>query len=163
MRNHAARLLPLLLLVAALGGCSAFELEVPANFVELEEPDGSDYALRATNADGVVLAVRQVYNERGGSLEFWRQAIENRVRAVNGYALLEQKAVTAASGEHGFRMNFGRDEGAQTFAYDLAVFLTDDHWYRDACLVIVETGGKKADFDKVATEVERAIAELQLR
>jgi hypothetical protein len=152
----------LLALAATLAGCHTFTLEVPEDFVALDEPSSSDYAVRTTNADGVVLAVREVDNDRHGTLAFWRKAIDNRVRAVNGYALISDEEVHAATGEPGRRLCFGRDESNQTFAYELTVFVTKPDATSGGHVLVVEAGGKKADFDLAAGKVHEAIAKLEL-
>src|SRR5687767_7876587 len=91
----------LLLAALTLGGCSSYDLTPPAHFVELHDQESSSYDLRTVNADGVVLAVREVDNDASGTLSFWTDAIKNRLRTVRGYALVEEKPVQAASGEPG--------------------------------------------------------------
>lgn len=141
-----------LALVPAVSGCRGFDLEPPADFVELEEPEYSGYALRATNARGVVVAVRALDNERGGSLAFWAEAIRGRLRDARGYALLEEKDVTCASGETGRRMRFGRDEGTRPYVYELTLFVCESE------LFVVEAGGQREDYEDVRAEVDRAVA-----
>ncbi|MBK8695820.1 MAG: hypothetical protein IPN17_27040 [Deltaproteobacteria bacterium] len=64
------RRLPLLLALSLLApACASFHVNTPNGFAELE--DDSRYDYRATNADGVVIAVRVMRNEPEASLEFW--------------------------------------------------------------------------------------------
>lgn len=150
-----------LMLSASLAGCAGrhFDLDTPDDFVELEEgaQQRRGYALRATSADGVVLAVREIDDDREGSREFWVQAIRNRLRRAGGYALLEEEDVRAASGDTGHQMRFGRDESARPYAYWVTVFV------RDHRITIVEAGGRRETFDAQAEEIRRTITGIRLR
>lgn len=148
-----------LLLTAAVtqAGCSGFALRPPEHFVELEEPEWSGFALRAVNADGVVLGVREVDNDPRGTLTFWTDAIRNRLRTVRGYALLDERQVKAASGHTGYQMLLGRDEGSQTYDYWVTVFVTDDQ------VLVVEAGGRREEFARVQSAVRRAIDGFEIR
>ena len=65
-----------LALVASLAGCGpSFQASTPPGFVELEDQTQYDY--RATNADGLVIAVRELDHEPKGQIDFWTKAIEN--------------------------------------------------------------------------------------
>lgn len=152
------RLALVLLLVAPAAGCSSFALDAPEHFVKLEQPDWSDYRMRAVNADGVVLAVREADNAAsGGSLTFWTDAVRNRLRTARGYALLEEKPVRAASGEQGHQLRLGRDEGSQGYDYWVTIFVTDDFVH------VVEAGGRREEFARVKEAVEEAIERFEVR
>lgn len=138
-------------LLLTLAGCSGFALRPPEHFVELEEPEWSGFALRAVNADGVVLGVREVDNDPSGSLTFWTDAIRNRLRTVRGYALVEERSVKAATGQVGHQLLLGRDEGSQTYDYWVTVFVTDRR------VLVVEAGGRREEFDRVQHAIRRAI------
>ena len=140
----------LALALAACGG-TASHLAAPANFLELGEP-GESYSQRATSAEGVVLAVREVDNDPYGPLAFWVEAIKRRMRTVRGYALVEEKDVRAATGEAGKQLRFGHDEAGGPYHFWLTVFVTDDHVF------VLEAGGKKDVFEAAQPQIERAIA-----
>src|SRR5262245_6318479 len=96
-RTSAWRLTRFALLAALLAGChSAFVTSAPKGFVELDE--ASAYDFRATTADGVVLAVRELDNDPQAELGFWARAVENAMRQRGGYALLEARDTTIANG-----------------------------------------------------------------
>lgn len=142
-----------LALASALGasGCgAAFDMQPPPDFVELDED--TSYDLRATNAQGVVISVRELDNDPEGSVTFWLDAIKNRMRTVRGYALVEEHDVRAQGGATGKQLRFGRDEGTQPYVYWITVFVTDNH------IFVVEAGGKRDDFEHVRPQIERAIA-----
>jgi len=139
----------------ALSACAGFTMKTPSNFVELDE-DNDSYELRATSAQGVVLSVREVDNDPYGTLYFWVEAINNRLRAARGYALLEQKNVRASTGEAGRQLRYGRDEGDKPYAYWLTIFVTHDSLY------IIEAGGRREQFDRVKPQIEQAIARFEI-
>lgn len=149
-----------LLVAWALAGCGAgFAIEHPADFVVLEDAssEGRGYALRATSADGVVLAVRALDNERHGSRDFWVEAIRNRLRRDRGYALTSESEVSAASGERGHQMRFGHDDASgRPYVYWVTVFVTD------ARIFVVEAGGRRDRFEPATAEVERALGTFRI-
>lgn len=134
-------------------GCGLpFEPAVPPGFVDMGEDRYIDNEWRATTADGVVLGVRAFENEAPkGDLGFWSRAVENRLRSMGGYALLETKKVKARDGSDGTEMRFGHDEEKDPHNYRIAIFVTDDWVY------IVEAGGSKAEMERMAPQVDWAI------
>jgi hypothetical protein len=149
--------LSLLLSALTLAACGrSFEVKTPRRFVELEE-EYSDYEYRATTADGVVVGVREVEvdPDKGGSIDFWVEAIEQRMRQVGGYALLETKPATARGGLRGKQLRFGRDEGEIPYRYWVTMFLDDDVLY------VIEAGGKEDVFTRAQRDVEALIRSLE--
>ncbi len=152
--------LVLLLVTLPLVGCGGrhFALETPEHFVELDEPSQRrvGYDLRALSADGVVIGVRQIDNERHGSRDFWVDAVRNRLRRDGGYALVSESEVTA-SGLAGHQMRFGRDQDGHPYRYWVTVFVTPSHVF------VVEAGGREERFDAVEPQIEAALASFALR
>lgn len=146
--------LSLLSLCVALlvAGCGpSFELATPPDFVELDEDDSS-YDYRATTADGLVIAVREIDNDPAGELSFWVRAIENRMRERGGYALLETRPVKSADGVSGQQLRFGHDdEGNRPHLYYVAVFATESN------IFVLEAGGSKELMTKQAAQIEAAL------
>lgn len=141
---------------ALLAGCGGFDLRPPADFVRLEEPEWSSYALRSTSAHGVVIAVREESNAVEGTLPFWLDAVKERLRTGRGYALLEERPFRAASGEEGRLLRLGREEGSNRYAYWVALWVTPAHVY------VVEAGGKQDEFERVQPQVEEALGSFRL-
>ncbi len=67
------------LLLVACG--SASHLTPPANFLALDENE-EGYAQRATSAEGVVIATRELDNDHEGTLAFWVEAIKQRMQLL---------------------------------------------------------------------------------
>jgi hypothetical protein len=126
-------------------GCGrSFAIQTPPGFVELDE-EYSSYDYRATSADGLVLAVREIEHEPEGELSFWVKAVENRMRERGGNALLESVPTKSADGVAGMQLRFGLDvdsnpEGGgvgQPHLYWVALFVTPER------IFLVEIGGTK--------------------
>ena len=130
-----------LVCVAAMGlllaGCGvSFVVATPKGFVELKDQE-PHFDYRAVNADGVVIAVREIEHEPKGDTDFWIQAIRSQMREKAGYALLEEKKVTTRSGLKGTQLRFGHDEENESMLYCITVFVTDKYIY------VIEFGGTK--------------------
>jgi hypothetical protein len=134
-----------------LAGCGhSFEATTPPGFVELEDQTSYDY--RATNADGLVIAVREIDHEPKGEMAFWTKAIENRMRQRGGYALIGTHDVKSKNGLDGKQLRFGHDESGTPHLYYVTIFLTEKH------IFLIEAGGTKELMDKNAAAVDAAIA-----
>lgn len=137
-----------------LASCTRhFEPITPAGFVELN--DQKEYAYRATNPDGVVIAVREIKHDPKGALAFWERAVENELREGRGYALLGKEAARTRSGLVGTTLRFGHDEGRNTHLYSITVFVTGDHVF------LIEVGGPKNVVEGKAGAIRAAIASFE--
>ena len=158
--RHTMKRFALSLSLALIAGCGPhFAIDTPADFVALDEATQArrGYSMRATSADGVVIAVREIDDPQRGSREFWVEAIRNRLRRAGGYALLEEETVRIASGDAGHQMRFGRDESGRPYAY----WVTGRG--RPGRVTVGEAGGARSVFDAQAEDVQRAITTLRLR
>lgn len=135
--------------LAAIGCGHNFEATTPQGFVELEDQEAYDY--RATTADGLVIAVREIEHEPKGEMAFWTRAIENRMRQRGAYALLGVRDVKTKSGLDGKQLRFGHDESGKPHLYYVTVFLTDDY------IFLLEAGGTKELMEKQAGDLDQAI------
>ena len=149
-------IMAVLVAAAAAGGCRSFNIETPDAFLELEDQRRASYDYRATTADGVVLAVQSLPNKQNGTLEFWSEAIRNKLRDVRGYALLEETDVRTSRGLAGKQMRFGRDESGQTYRYWVTVFVRPEG--ASPKLWVIEAGGLQEAFERRQRLVEQTIA-----
>ena len=156
------RLLTLLTL-SLLAGCAPFQLEHPADFYALEDHRRAGYVTRATSADGVVLATREIANRQDATLAFWTVALRDRLRHDLGYALLDEEAIAAASGERGVQLRFGRDEQGEPYDYWVTLFVTEAGLFADSELFLIECGGKRDVFASRADALRAAIAGFEIR
>ncbi|MFT3925695.1 MAG: hypothetical protein QM778_24350 [Myxococcales bacterium] len=144
----------LAVLCALSTACHGASFETPNRFAKLAESER--YEQRATNPQGVVVAVRKIDLAEPASLNFWSEAVTQRLQGGQGYALLGEKDVKAQTGHGGKLLYFGRDQNGHTFDYWVAVF--PDH----KRLYLLEAGGRRDRFDQAKAEIERAIASLRI-
>ena len=140
-----------LVLAFALPACGRpFVPATPPGFVDMGDiyPDGE---YRATTADGAVIGIRTVENKPKGELPFWSRALENRMREVGGYALIDKREVTNRAGQKGTQLRFGHDEGNTPHLYWVTIFVTDKR------IFILEAGGTKAEMEKQLPQIEWSI------
>ena len=151
------KVLTILLALVTVACGPTFQAQAPAGAVEIEN-DYDDYDFRATTADGLVFAVRQIDHDPEGDAAFWLTAIKNRMRERGGYALLEEVAVQSADGVGGTQLRFGHDESSGSpHLYYLTLFVTPQS------LFLVEAGGTKELMTKHATDVDAAIKAFRTR
>ncbi len=130
--------------------CRPFVPATPPGFVELEDRYGSaEY--RATTADGVVLGVRSFDNDPKGERSFWVRALENRMRNMGGYALLEKREVKNRGGLTGTQLRFGHDEGDEPYLYYLTIFVTEDRVF------VLEAGGARPQIQRLAEQIDWSV------
>ncbi|HUS67777.1 MAG TPA: hypothetical protein VMZ28_24750 [Kofleriaceae bacterium] len=145
----------IIIALAGLCGCGAsFEQSTPGGFVELEDQERYDY--RATTADGLVIAVRELDHEPKGEVSFWVDAISNHMRQRGGYALIAKRNVRTAAGHEGVQLRFGHDQGSRPFLYYVTVFVTDDHIY------LLEAGGSAEQMKQRSRDVDWAVEHFQI-
>lgn len=138
-------------LVAA--GCGdSFDVRRTAGLTEFEDDPGGEYDYRATTADVVVLGVRELDNDPQGTLDFWTQAVRNRVRDLGGYELVRELGVRAASGQQGKQLQFAREHEGRPYVYWVTLFVTDDTIY------VLEAGGVRESWQRDERRIREAIA-----
>ena len=145
-----------LLLVASafIPACTA-RMELPANFVRLEASDRGPYDVRGVSADGVVVALRHYPNPKGGSLEFWAEAVRNELTGGRGYSLEDTEEVKSASGVHGRMMTFAARRRGAAGEYITAVFVTRSK------VLVAEAGGKKEALEPRLAEVRKSLLSVR--
>jgi hypothetical protein len=131
------------LALAALTGCKDLAVvSAPDDFAELERGEHHDY--RATNASGVVIAVRNEPNDPKGSLDFWSRALDNKLQRT-GYKRVGAEPITTSEGLSGKHLRYEVQRDGRTTEYWIGVFVTAED------VIVVEAGGDTAFFDD-ATE-----------
>jgi hypothetical protein len=146
------------LIAILIAGCGpGFSLSLPDRFVELsEQSNRGQYELRATTPDGVVVGVEVIDNRDRGSLEFYQEAILRRMRDQQGYALLSEEEIHAASGQPGHLMRFGRDLNGRSYRYTLAVFASES-----SSIYLVEAGGREEQYTALEAQIETSISAMR--
>lgn len=153
------RITLVLVALVAVGCGPGFELTLPDRFVDLtDDPDVTrgHFDMRATTPDGVVVGVQALDHRVDGSLTFWAEAVTRRIRDHQGYALISEEDITAASGERGHLMRFGRDLDGHSYRYTIALFVTPEH------IFVIEAGGREEAFMALEEGIERSIRAMRL-
>jgi hypothetical protein len=136
-----------------LGGCTHdFQISTPDGFAPLEDQETYDY--RATDAEGVVLGVREKANDPRGDLSFWSGALDAHLRR-RGYRAVASKDVESVDGIAGRQIRYAVDRDGRRHAYWVTVFVTDDR------VVTVEAGGDEAFFEEKGKAIQKAIASVE--
>jgi len=125
--------------LALTGGCKT-TLDLPENFVAVEEGDYSSYETRGVSADGTVVSVRLEDNAENGTLAFWAEAVKRQL-ATRGYTLDKTEDVKSDAGVAGTLMTFTTDRGGRPFTYLNAIFVTPG-LLDDGEVMVVEVGGE---------------------
>jgi hypothetical protein len=150
----------ILLVVAALllAACGhSFNAATPKGFVELEDQEDQGYDYRATTADGLVIAVREIDNDPEGPIEFWSRAIENSMRQRGGYALLGQRDVKNVDGLAGKQLRFGHDEASKPHLYYVTLYVTPKRLY------VLEAGGTKQQMESHEAQLDWSFKNFRLK
>lgn len=142
----------LTLAAVVLGGCSTARISTPSGFAA-QKDDAYDW--RASDGEGVVLAVRSEKNDPQGDLAFWSSAVDVRLRKA-GYTAQDRRDVKSIDGRAGKQLRYEVASEGRTLAFWVTVFVTDHR------VVIVEAGGDTELFAPKTKVVEAAIASLRV-
>ena len=148
---------PLLLSLCSLGavacGGARAQLATPPGFAELPHADGP-FAYRAANAHGVVIGTRVEKNEPRGNLDFWADAVSEKL-AADGYKLEKKRDVRSDANLPGKMTLWSRDIEGREVKYLLTVYTTDDQVY------LVEAAGDAVRFDPLEPGLETTALHLR--
>ncbi len=140
----------LLLLVFALAGCTPFQASAPDGFAPFD--DWGEF--RAVSPEGVTFRVRAEDNEPEADLEFWAEALKNRMDNA-GYVFVDDGEVSAGSTK-GYRLELAAPFGQEDYSYLIAIFV------KGSKIVIVESAGEVTRFAERRAAVDAAIASITL-
>ena len=141
------------LVFTLLAACHGGRLETPSGFATLDSNDS--YSYRATDAKGVVLAVRTESNDVKGNIDFWADLVDVRLRE-KGYAFESAEPARTKGGLSGRQLRYLIERDGRTQRYWVTVFATSKK------VVLVEAGGDKEAFDGATAMVARAVETLEL-
>ncbi len=146
-----------LVLVAACG--RPFDIKTAPGFVEVKDQPPASFAYRASTPELVVVGVRVVdlQGEGSGELSFWTRAMTLQLHDASGYTLLETRDVRSLDGVPGKQLRFSHDDGGKPFLYWTTFFVSGKH------LIIAESGGEKATFERYEPNVEWMLASVRVR
>lgn len=110
---------------------------------------------RAISPDGVMLRVRAERHEPVADLDFWEEALLERMAAA-GYLQQGDPTRMTVSGVAGSTVTFHAPLGVDDYTYQVAVFPLGKS------LVIVEAAGEISTFEQRSDAIQAAIAALSL-
>lgn len=138
--------------------CADFRITTPDQMVEVSKTRNTAADYVAMTHHGVVMRAQtfEVGESRGAdappaSLDFWEQAVMERMRTRGGYALLEKSQTQAASGEQGLRLEFGRDQNGAPYRYTVALFVTEKRIH------LIEAGGRQDRYEEATEAIDQAL------
>jgi hypothetical protein len=139
--------------LAAAACAPSVTMATPAGFAVLQGQQ--EYVYRATSAEGVVLGVRAEKNEPQGNLDFWADALDQKLRHVGYVADGAPADVRTRTGLAGREAKYTREENGRKYRFWIAVFVTDTRVW------VVEAGGDADRFkEKAQLAVQKAIESL---
>ncbi|MCX5671497.1 MAG: hypothetical protein NTU94_09295 [Planctomycetota bacterium] len=137
--------------VSGLAGCLARTMNLPADFVKVEQPYGGPYAVRGISADGVMIALRFERNPQNGTLAFWTEAMTNQVVSGRGYKAAGSEDVASAAKVPGRLLTFTAQKQGVGFTYVLVVFV------QGSDILIGEAGGRTDAVEPKLAEIKKAL------
>jgi hypothetical protein len=136
--------------LAACGGCM-HSMTLPAAFVGVDADYKADYLVRGVSADGVVISLRREANPQNGSLEFWAEAVQNRLETALDYKCEGTGAIKSDTGLDGRLLTFTDTQKGVEYAYYVAVYV------QGSDILVAEAGGKKAAFEPRKSQILQAL------
>lgn len=146
----SAKVFLVAVLLAALG-CNSFEATAPEGFASYQ----GTRPFRAMSADGVLYRVRMVPDSSDATLGFWQEALKKRMLDA-GYVFLREGEAKNAT-EKGYLLEVTAPLGVRDYTYLMAVFKREKH------LVLVESSGEVATFEKHRPQIVAAIDKLVVK
>ncbi len=143
---------------ALVGGCE-MKMDLPDNFVAVDEANLGPYEVRGVSADGLVVAARREDNAKNGTLVFWIEAVKRELAARN-YAMGDSEDVESSGGLTGKLMTFSANRGGRPFTYMTAVFIRP-RVLDDGEVFIAEAGGEASVFEPRQGEIRKAMLTIR--
>jgi hypothetical protein len=137
--------------IAALVLSSCVSIPLPDDFLTIVNEPGD---FRAVTADEAKVWVRHFTARKGGSVDFWRDALKRDLVEHRGYLLLEESAGKDRKGRDARRLLFETQAGGRPHRYLLVVSAWPG-WFGTE-IRVVELVADKTVFDQYREEVEAA-------
>ena len=144
--------------LAVLGGCG-MKIDMPDNFVAVNDHNLGSYDVRGVSADGMVLGARREDNAKNGTLAFWAQAVQREL-ATRNYTLVNSEDVESTGGLAGKLMTFSVNRGGRPFTYMTAVFVKKG-LLDDGEVIAAEAGGEESVFKPRHDEIRNALLTIR--
>ncbi|MEL6761667.1 MAG: hypothetical protein AAFP04_14865 [Myxococcota bacterium] len=137
--------------ILSTAACMPFQASSPDGFAAYEE----DGEFRAVSPEGITFRVRAEDNEPPADLEFWSEALKNRMSDA-GYVVVSDGSVDAKNGS-GYRLELAAPIGELDYSYLVAIFVHGDD------IVVVESAGEVGQFAARRDAIESALTNLRLK
>jgi hypothetical protein len=144
--------------LAVLGGCG-MQMDMPDNFVAVDNSNTGAYEIRGVSADGVVLGARREENPKNGTLVFWSEAVKRELTARN-YTFAGSEDITSAGALAGKLMTFSASRGGRPFTYLAAVFVKKG-LLGEGEVIVAEAGGEASIFKPRQDEIRNALLTIR--
>jgi len=135
------------------------KMDMPDNFVSVDDHNRGSYDVRGVSADGMVLAARHEDNAKNGTLAFWAQAVKREL-AARSYTLSKSQDVESIGGLAGKLMTFSVNRGGRPFTYMTAVFVKKG-LLDDGEVIVAEAGGEESVFKPRQDEIRKALLTIR--
>ncbi len=144
------RMTIIMLAAAMLSGCGV-KMDIPQDFIRIENDKPSPYSIHAISADGVSIAVRREDNHQEGTLGFWAKAIENVLVNNREYKLVNTEDVVSGKGVSGRMMIFTAKKEGFDYTYISAVFVSK------RAVLVAEAGGRSEMVKPLSGELRKSM------
>lgn len=152
------RALLVLLCCQLLAACGALKLQLPAEFLPLEErPD-----FKAVTADDARVWCREFSEPNGGDLAFWAETLRHDLVEQRGYTLVAEGDVADGDSHAGKWFECAATVDGERRGYLVAVFRIDRGLLKKRPYVrTLEFTAREEDFQRLLPAVKQAIPTLQ--
>lgn len=157
-RGLLVLVLLVLMLLGGLLGCvtAAPPLELPDRFLVLDTD--VEEGFKAITPEEAKVWVR-VFDEPGGDVGFWSEALRRDLIDQRGYVLLGERDLATRSGHPGHELRCETSATGRPLSYLIAVVVQPRG--KEVRLVVVEYVGAKGEaFDRYLPDVQKAIEAL---
>ncbi len=151
-----ARFLSLLSVLHFVSACvTGIDAKAPDTFAPLDAHGGKGVVLKAVNPPGVVYRVRTEKPEAKAELAFWKEALENKLKA-DGYTVLGSKDAKVA-GRDGAMIEAIAPLKDADYGFIVLLVANGDE------ILIVEGAGEQQAWEKVKPQMIAAAEAIHFR
>jgi hypothetical protein len=137
-----------LLALLVLAACRGFDATPPEGFASFD--DWTQF--RAVSADGIMYMVRAEDNDPEAELDFWKEALKNRMKDA-GYAFVSEEDLKGPA--PGYLIELAAPVGEQDYSYLVAIFV------RGSDIIVAEASGEVSRFAGRRDAIVTAMAKIK--
>jgi len=140
----------------ALSACSALEMNLPPDFLQLQT---GGFELKAITPDDGRLWVREFQDRDQGSLRFWASSLKVDLEENRGYSPVEESEIRDDHGREGIQMQFAVTTEGEPHGYLVALFVFEGS--STNTIRIAEFVAPRTVFEQQLEGVEAALVTIQ--